>query len=89
MALHKFFGKFFTAFQTGTFGSRPDNGDMLCFRAVLEIVVNTFYQRIFGTDYDHVDFLFKSKCFQCIEICSFDVYVLTDRRGSGITGSDV
>ena len=58
MTFHEAFGELFAAFQLRTFSCRADDGNMLGGGISGKAVVDTFYQRIFGTYHDHVYLLF-------------------------------
>ena len=88
MTFHETLGKLLTAFQLGTLGSRADDGDMLCGGVSGKVVVDTFYQRIFGTYHNHIYFFFQGESFQGREVGSFDSYILAYCTGTGITGGD-
>ena len=62
VAVHEFFRELLTAFQPGSFFRRADNGDVFQAGVTLEVVIDTFYQRVFGAYHNHIDTFFKSEC---------------------------
>ena len=89
MTLHEAFGKFLAAFQYGSgFGWTDDRNGFQRF-IVLEVVIDTFYQRVFRSYYYHVDTFFQYQLFDGIEIVGLDGYVFAYFTCSGISRSDV
>ena len=89
MAHHKAFGKFLASFQLRSFCRWADNGDMFQLGTVLEIVVDAFYQRVFGTYYYHFDVFLLCEGTDSFKISCFDVDILAYGSCSGITRGNV
>ena len=62
-------------------------GDMLCGGVSGKVVVDTFYQRIFGTYHNHVYFFFQGESFQGSEVGSFDSYILATALVPALPGA--
>ena len=76
MTHHEAFGKLLAALQLCSVGGRTDNGDMFQFGTVLEVIVDAFYQRVFGTYYYHFDVFFQGESADRFKVGSFDVDIL-------------
>ena len=89
MTHHEAFGKLLAALQLCSVGGRTDNGDMFQFGTILEVIVDAFYQRVFGTYYYHFDVFFQSESADRFKVGSFDVDILAYGVCSGVSRSDV
>ena len=89
MAQHEFFGELLTAFQLRSLCRRADNGDMPCSSIFLEVIEDALYQRVFGTYYNHVDFMPEGKLFEGGEVRGFYIHILAYCICACIAGSDV
>ena len=88
VAHHEALGKLLAALEAGTLFRRADDGDMFQFVVCDEIIVYTFYQRVFGAYHHHVDVVFHGKTAKGVEVGGRYFYVGADSGGPGITGSD-
>ena len=61
---------------------------MQCPYVSLEVVIDTFYQRVFRTYYHHVDVLFDTECLDGLKVIGFHVYVFTTLTRSCIAGGN-
>lgn len=74
--LHEAFGKVLGTFEHGTGLRGTDDGNGAQFVALLEIVVDAFYQRVFGAYHHHVHLVFNDELSNPVEIVGLDVNIL-------------
>ena len=89
MTHHEAFCKFLASFQFSSLCGGTDNSDVFKFGAVLEVVVDSFYQRIFGTYYDHGDVFLQGESADSFKISSLDVDIFAYGSCSGISRSNI
>ena len=74
---HESFGKILGTFQNGTCLRRADDRDVLRAFILLQVIVDTFYQRVFGAHNNHVDIVVDDKLFYGFKVISLHGYILT------------
>ena len=89
VALHETLGKVLGAFEYGTSLRRTNHGNVFCARIMLQVVVDTLHQRIFRTDYHHVDTISAYKLLDGLEIVGLHGDILTAVARSCIAWGDV
>ncbi len=89
VAHHEAFGKFLASFQLRSFCRWTDNSDVFQLGTFLEIVVDAFYQRVFGTYHYHFDVFFQGESADSFKISCFDVDILAYGSCSGISRGNV
>ena len=89
VALHETFGKVLGAFEYGTSLRRTNHGNVFCARIMLQVVVDTLHQRIFRTDYHHVDTISAYKLLDGLEVVGLHGDILTAVARSSIAWGDV
>ena len=78
MAFHKLLGKILAAFKHGTRLGRTYDGYAGSTLIGFKVIIYTFYQRILGTNHNHIDAVFYREFFQGFKIIGFDVHVLAN-----------
>ena len=85
VSLHESFCKVLRSFEHGAFLRRSYYRNVLCSVVVFEIIVNTFYQRVFRSYNNHVDTFFNAEVLESLKVVSLDVHVFACLRGSSIS----
>ena len=89
VALHKGLGEVLGAFEYGTSLGRTDDGNILRTLVLLQVIIDTLYQRVFGTDDHHINLVVDDKLLDGLEIVGLHGHVFAAIAGTGISWSNV
>src|SRR6478609_394657 len=88
IALHKFFGECFAAFQLRTLCGRCYKFDMFCSTILFKKIIYAFNQWFFWAGNDHLYVIFQRKFFHCLKIIYANIYIAAVLSGACIAGRD-